>query len=113
MENQQLASPSQPHSSTPVGFGQGFLSKEQCDKTGASPILSWPGCSSFLPYSSTEISSEGTVYVCDANDIIQNAMEELKSLSQNGFQECFQQHFYSRWQKSLVAQRDYFEGNVA
>jgi len=51
-------------------------------------------------------------YVCDANDIIKNAMEELKSLSQNGFQECFQ-HFYSRWQKCVVAKRDYFEGNVA
>jgi hypothetical protein len=44
-------------------------------------------------------------YVCDA-------MEELKSLSQNGFQECFQ-HFYSHWQKCTVAQRDYSEGNVA
>jgi hypothetical protein len=37
----------------------------------------------------------------DATDI-QNAMEELKSLSQNDFQECFQQ-IYSRWQKCVVA----------
>jgi hypothetical protein len=33
-----------------------------------------------------------------ANGITKNAMEELKRLSQNGFQECFQQ-VYSRWQK--------------
>jgi len=39
---------------------------------------------------------------CDANDIIKNATEELKRLSQNGFQECFQ-HLYSCWQKCIVA----------
>jgi len=49
--------------------------------------------------------------LCDATDIIKNATEELKRLSQNGFQEYFQ-HFYSRWQKCVVAQGDYFEGNV-
>jgi len=31
---------------------------------------------------------------CDATDIIKNATEELKRLSQNGFHECFQ-HLYS------------------
>jgi hypothetical protein len=46
------------------------------------------------------------------NDITKNAMEELKRLSQNGFQECFQQ-VYRHWQKCVVAQGDYFEGNVA
>jgi hypothetical protein len=35
MENQQLVSSSQRCSSTPVRFGQGFLSKELCDNTGA------------------------------------------------------------------------------
>jgi len=37
---EQLVSPSRQCSSTPVGFGQGFLSKEQCENTGASPVLS-------------------------------------------------------------------------
>ena len=60
MENQQLVSPSRQCSSTPVGFGHGFLSKEQCVNTGASPILSWPGCCWSLPVPSTEISIEGT-----------------------------------------------------
>jgi hypothetical protein len=48
---------------------------------------------------------------CDATDVIKNAAEELKRLSQNGFQECFQ-HLYSRWQKCIGAQGDYFEGTV-
>jgi len=37
MENQHLISPSRQYSSTPVGFGQGFLNKEQCDNTEACP----------------------------------------------------------------------------
>ena len=49
---------------------------------------------------------------CDATEIIKNATEELKMLSQNCFQEYFQ-HFYSRWQKCIVARGDYFEGNLA
>jgi hypothetical protein len=40
-----------------------------------------------------------------------NAMEELKRLPQNGFQEGFQ-HLCSRWRKCIVAQGEYFEGNV-
>jgi hypothetical protein len=39
-------------------------------------------------------------------------MEELKGLSQNGFQEGFQQ-LYSHWQKCIVTQDDYFKENVA
>jgi hypothetical protein len=49
---------------------------------------------------------------CDATDVIKNATGELKRLLQNDFQQCFQ-HLYSRWQKCIVAQGDYFEGNVA
>jgi hypothetical protein len=43
----------------------------------------------------------------DAIDIIKNAKEELKRLSQNDFQECFQ-YLISRWQKCIVAQGDRF-----
>jgi len=39
-------------------------------------------------------------------------MEELKRLSENGFQESFK-HLYIRWPKRTVEQEDYFEGNVA
>ena len=31
---------------------------------------------------------------CDATDLVKNAKEELKRVSQNTFQECFH-HFYS------------------
>jgi transposase len=48
---------------------------------------------------------------CVATDIINNATEQLKSLSQHDFQECLQ-HLHSRWQKCVGAKRDYFEGNI-
>jgi hypothetical protein len=60
MENQKPVSPSWQCSSTPVGFGQGSVSKEQYDNTGASPILSSLGSSWFLPVPSIEITIEGT-----------------------------------------------------
>jgi len=48
----------------------------------------------FLPLISTDISPEGTI-VCDITGTIMNTTEELKRISQNGFQERFQ-HIYSR-----------------
>jgi len=41
-------------------------------------------------------------------------MEEMKMLSQNGFQKCFYHH-YSRWQMCMpvVERGDYFERIVA
>jgi len=60
-----------------ISFGQKFLSKEQCDSNGPSPILSWPGCSWFLPVFLTEIGIK-VWHFCDATDIIKNATEELK-----------------------------------
>jgi hypothetical protein len=45
MKNQQLVSPSQQCSSTPVGFGQGFLNKEQFNNIEASTMFSLPGSS--------------------------------------------------------------------
>jgi len=57
--------------------------------------------------------SSGSVWrFYDATDIIKNATEELKRLSQIGFKERFQ-HLYSRWQKCVVAEGDCVEGNVA
>jgi hypothetical protein len=45
-------------------------------------------------------------------NIIKNATEELKMLSYKVFQECLK-HIYSRCQKCIFAQGDYFEGNIA
>jgi transposase len=65
----------------------------------------------FYTFSRLKLAFKGQRF-CDATDIIKNATEELKRLSQNGFQECFQ-HFSSRWQKCIVAQGNNFEGKVA
>jgi len=49
---------------------------------------------------------------CDATNIIKNVWVEMKRLSQNGFQECFQQ-LYSHWKEFRVPQRDYLQRNIA
>jgi hypothetical protein len=73
-------------SSTQVGFGKGFLSKGQCDNTGAShPDLA---AVNFYLFPLLK-SSLKEWHFFDATDVIKNATEELKRLSQNGFQECF------------------------
>jgi len=111
MENQRLVSPSRQCSSTPVGFGYGFLSKERCDITGAplhSPDLA---PTDFYLFPRQKSALRGRSF-CDATDVIKNATDELNRLSSNGFQEWFQ-HIYSRCQKCIVSQGDYFEANVA
>ena len=50
---------------------------------------------------------------CDDNGIIKNATKELKRFFlQISLHECFQR-LYIRWQKYIVAQGGYFEGNVS
>jgi len=63
IENHQLVFPLQQCSSTPVGFGQVFLTKEQGNNTAAPPILSLPGSSRFCPFPPTENSMEGTAHL--------------------------------------------------
>jgi len=74
-----------------LSFSQGFLSTEQCDNTGASPIFSTdlaPADIYLVPWLKSPL--KGWRF-CEATDINKNVTEELKRLSQNGFQECFQQ----------------------
>jgi hypothetical protein len=104
MENQQLVSPSRQCSSTPVGFGHVFLSKELRDNTGApfhTPDLATADFYLFPRYKSA---LKGRCF-CDATHIIKNAKDELKRLSQCGFQQCFQQ-FYRRWWMCIVAKEN-------
>ena len=91
-------------------FGQGFPSKEERDNSGASPILSWSGCSRFLRVRLLKSRLKGQI-CCVAIDIIKNATEELKRLSQTDYQECLQ-HLHSWYQKCTVIQVKYFEGNL-
>jgi len=95
IREKQLFFSSRECSSTPAGFGKGFLSKEQCDITVALPIISSPGSSRFLTFPRMKSALQGTLF-CEATDIIKNEKEELKRLSQWGFQECFQQFYRSR-----------------
>ena len=102
-------------SSTPVNIGHWVLNKEQIENTGATPPPppNSPDLSSAEFYLLLRTQSELKARrFCDANHIIKNATKELKRLSQNGIQDCFQQ-LYRRWQKCIFAQGDYCEGNVS
>jgi hypothetical protein len=87
--NQQLVSPTRQCSNTPVGFGQGFLSKEQCDNTAASPYSPELAPADFylLPPLKSALKGHRSF---GAIDDIKNATIDLKSLLPVGFQECFQ-----------------------
>ena len=54
---------------------------------------------------------KGRVF-CDVTNIVMNVWVEMKRLTQNSFQECSQQ-LYSRWQKFIIQQGDYFQRNIA
>ena len=88
-KNQQLVSPSQQCSSTPVGCGQEFLSKEQCNNTAASPFSPYLASADFYLFPPLISALKGHRF-SGANDNIKNATADLKSLLQIGFQECFQ-----------------------
>ncbi|GBM53367.1 hypothetical protein AVEN_81921-1 [Araneus ventricosus] len=45
----------------------------------------------------------------DSDEVSENATKQLKDLSKNGFQECFEQ-LYERWKKCVGAGGKYFEG---
>ncbi|KAJ4428902.1 hypothetical protein ANN_25896 [Periplaneta americana] len=47
----------------------------------------------------------------NAEEVIANATRALRRVSQNGFQACFQE-LCTRWQKCVVAEGNYFEGNA-
>ena len=82
-------------SSTPVGFGQGFLSKEQCVTTLEHPPYSRVlAAADFNLFPLLKSALNGRLF-SDATDIIKNATEELKRLLQNDFQERFR-HLYCR-----------------
>ena len=87
-----------------------FPRKEQSNNSEASPYSPDLTPADFYLFSQLELASEGRRFY-DTTDI-RNAMGELKRLSQNGFQECFQ-HLYSRWQKYIDERGDYFEENTA
>jgi len=74
--------------STSAGFGQGFLSTEQCDNTAASPMLSWPTPADFYLFPTMKSAWKGR-HFCDATGIIKNVMEELKGFQKMTFRNVF------------------------
>jgi histone-lysine N-methyltransferase SETMAR len=106
-----LGSPSRQCSSSALGFRQGFLSKEQCETLKHPPYSPDLSVADIYLFPRLKTALKG-LHFSDADNKVKNAMEELKRLSQNGFHECFQ-HLYSRWQKCIVAEGDYFDGNQA
>jgi hypothetical protein len=91
MEKQQLVCPSRQCSSTQAGFVSGFLSEELCDNTGVPPYS--PGLApadfELLPLANSALKGRR---FCDGADSIKNATKELKRLSQNDIQECFDEN---------------------
>jgi hypothetical protein len=86
MENQQFVSPSQHCSSTPVGFGKGVRTK-RCANIEISHTHSpnvAPADFHLLPRLKSALKGRS---FCGTTDTTQNATEELKRLSQYGFQE--------------------------
>jgi len=88
-KDQQLVSSSRKCSSTPVSFGQGFLSTEQCDNTTASPCSPDLDPADFYFFLALKSALKRQL-LCGATDNITNATADLTSLLQIGFQECFQ-----------------------
>jgi len=93
MENQHLVSPLRQCSSILVSCDERFLSKEQLTTLDHRPYSPDLAAADFYLFPQLKSALTGW-HVCDATDIMKNAVEELKRLAQNWFQECFQ-HLYS------------------
>jgi hypothetical protein len=106
-----VVSPSRQCSSTPVGFGQGFLIKGECDDIGTSPYPPGLAPSDFYLFPRPKSVLKGRRFH-DATDIIENATEKLQIISQNGLQECIgrllircqivQFHTGTKWNKNVA-----------
>lgn len=47
----------------------------------------------------------------DVDEIKRNAREQLRGVSKNDFQRCFQK-WQERWRRCIDSERAYFEGDV-
>jgi len=101
MGNGQLVLPARQFSSTLVGLVKDFLANHNVTKlehSARSPDLT---PADFCLFRRMKSAVKG-LRCCDAT-VIKNTTKELKILSQNGSQECFQ-HIYCRWLKGIFAQ---------
>jgi hypothetical protein len=82
-------------SSTPFGSAQGFLSKNNVTTLEHPPYSPDLASSNSYLFPRLKSALKGQPF-CFATDITKNVTEELKMLSQNGFQECLLQ-LHSCW----------------
>jgi len=92
-------------------FVKDFLVKNNVTTLDHPPYSPDLAPADLYPFPRLKSALKGRRY-CDVTDIIKNATEELKSLSQNCFHGCFE-HLYSCWQKCIAAKGDLFERNEA
>ena len=88
MEIQQLVALSRQCSSTPAAFVKNLLPKDSATTARNPTFYSDQAAADFYLLPRLKSALNGGRF-CDATDIIKNAKEELKRLSQYGFQECF------------------------
>jgi hypothetical protein len=91
MENGKLVFPSRQFSSTPVGLVKDFLVKDSVTTPEHSPCSPDLTPANFCLFLRVKSALKG-LRSCGATVIIKDATKQLKILSQNGSQECFQ-HF--------------------
>ena len=82
-----------------------FLSKKNVKALEHSPYSPDLAPADFYLFPRLKSALKGRRF-CDAADVIDNATEELKRLSQNSSQEYFQ-YFYGRLRKCMFAQGDF------
>ena len=83
MKNKNVVCLSRECSSTPVGYGQEFLSKEKCDNTVSPPYSPDLHPVDFCLYFRIKSALKWPLF-CEAADIIKNEKNDLKSFSQRG-----------------------------
>jgi len=96
MEKQYLITPSRQCSSATVGLVKYFLANNNVTRLEPLPHSPDVVPADFYLFARLKSALKGRGF-CDATDIIKNATEELKMLSQNDFQES-SKRLHSRWQ---------------
>ncbi|GBO18447.1 hypothetical protein AVEN_118233-1 [Araneus ventricosus] len=108
MGNKRLVSFTRQCSTTSLSDCEKVPCQIQCYHSGTPSLFSRPSTSGFLLFPRLKMKLKGHRFV-DSDEVIENTMKQLKDLSKNGFQECFEQ-LYERWKKCVDAGGKCFEG---
>ncbi|GBM54149.1 hypothetical protein AVEN_67258-1 [Araneus ventricosus] len=89
-------------------IGKKYLARHSVTTLEHPPYSSDLAPADFYLFPRLKMKLKGNGFV-DSDEVIKNATKQLKDLSKNGFQECFEQ-LYERWKKCVNAGGKYFEG---